>query len=122
MATVKYKKQFIRLRLQTIHWVGVFLTKLKKLTYLENMQNNSLNHINVNTLRNKFDPLVNQIKNVDVLVVSERKLDNTFPESQSEIPGFGPPFQEDWNEFNWGFVIFIKVDIPAKSIFTHRTP
>lgn len=59
------------------------------------MQNNSLNHINVNTLRNKFDPLVNQIKNVDVLVVSERKLDNTFPESQSEIPGFGPPFQED---------------------------
>ena len=59
------------------------------------MQNNSLNHINVNTLRNKFDPLVNQIKNVDVLEVSQRKLDNTFPESQLEIPGFGPPFQED---------------------------
>ena len=59
------------------------------------MQNNSLNHINVNTLRNKFDPLVNQIKNVDVLEVSETKLDNTFPESQLEIPGFGPPFQED---------------------------
>lgn len=59
------------------------------------MQNNSLNHINVNTLRNKFDPLVNQIKNVDVLEVSERKLDNTFPESQLEIPGFSPPFQED---------------------------
>ena len=59
------------------------------------MQNNSLNHINVNTLRNKFDPLVNQIKNADVLVVSERKLDNTFPESQLEILGFGPPFQED---------------------------
>ena len=55
-----------------------------------------MNHINVYTLRNKFDPLVNQIKrNADVLVVSERKLDNSFPESQLEIPGFGPPFQED---------------------------
>ena len=60
------------------------------------MQNNSMNHINVYTLRNKFDPLVNQIKrNADVLVVSERKLDNSFPESQLEIPGFGPPFEED---------------------------
>ena len=33
-------------------------------------------HLNINSLRNKFDALVDQIKgNVDILVISETKLD-----------------------------------------------
>ena len=46
-------------------------------------------HLNINSLRNKFDALGDQIKeNVDLLVISETKLDESFPEGQFKIPGF----------------------------------
>ena len=42
-----------------------------------------LAHININSIRNRFDNLVQQIaNNVDILMISETKLDNSFPESQ----------------------------------------
>ena len=39
-----------------------------------------LAHININSTRNKFDTLVQQItNNIDILMISETKLDNKFP-------------------------------------------
>ena len=47
-----------------------------------------LAHININLIGNKFDILVQQItNNVDILMISETKLDNTFPEGQLLICG-----------------------------------
>ena len=47
--------------------------------------------LNINSLRNKFDCLVQQITwNVDILMVSETKLDNSFPLGQFLIDGYGP--------------------------------
>ena len=38
-----------------------------------------LGHLNINSLRNKFESLQEQInKNVDILLISEIKLDNSF--------------------------------------------
>ena len=46
-------------------------------------------HLNINSLRNRFDALVDHIKrNVGILVISETKLDESFSEGQFEIPGF----------------------------------
>ena len=37
-------------------------------------------HLNINSIRNNFDFLVDKIeKNVDIMMISETKLDNTFP-------------------------------------------
>ena len=50
-------------------------------------------HLIINSLRNKFDALVDQIKGkVDILVISETKLDESFPEGQFKIPGLTSPF------------------------------
>ena len=39
-----------------------------------------LAHININSIRNKFDILVQKMtNNVDILIISETKLDNSFP-------------------------------------------
>ena len=74
-------------------------------------------HLNINSLRNKFDTLVHQIKgNVDVLVISETKLDESFPEGQFKIPGFATPFRRDRNEFGGGIMVFAREDIPSKLI------
>ena len=73
--------------------------------------------LNINSLRNTFDSLVDQIKgNVDILVISETKLDESFPVGQFKIPGFATPFRRDRNEFGGGIMVFVREDIPAKQI------
>ena len=53
-------------------------------------------HWNISSLRNEFDSLVDQIKeNVDILVISETKSDESSPEGQFEVPGFTAPFRRD---------------------------
>ena len=74
-------------------------------------------HLNINSLRNKFGTLAHQIKgNVDVLVISETKLDESFPEGQFKIPGFATPFRRDRNKFEGGIMVFVREDIPSKLI------
>ena len=60
---------------------------------------------------------MDQIKgNVDILVISETKLDESFPVGQFKIPGFVTPFRRDRNKFGGGIMVFVKEDIPAKQI------
>ena len=55
-------------------------------------------HLNINSLGKKFDALLNQIKeNVDILVISENKLDESFLKGQFKIPGLTSPFRRDRN-------------------------
>ena len=50
-------------------------------------------HINVNSIRNKLDLLSDQVKgNVDILIISEIKIDESIPVYQFEIDGFNTPF------------------------------
>ena len=42
-----------------------------------------IGHLNINSVRNKFESLVRFVgNNLDILMVSETKIDDTFPESQ----------------------------------------
>ena len=46
-------------------------------------------HLNINSLRNKFDFLVPLVKDrIDILMLSETKLDVSFPETQFQMEGF----------------------------------
>ena len=50
--------------------------------------------LNINSLRNKFDMLSELIQNfVDVFMMSETKLDESFPEGQFFIDGYHTPFR-----------------------------
>ena len=74
-------------------------------------------HSNINSLRSKFDALVDQIKgNVDILKISETELDKSFPEGQFKIPGFTSPFRRERNEFGGGIMVFVTEDLPFKVI------
>ena len=65
-------------------------------------------------LRNKSGLLVDQVKNVDVLVISETKLDESFPSGQCIIPGFPFPFRRDRNQWGGSLMVFMKEDIATK--------
>ena len=71
-------------------------------------------HLNINSLRNKFDLLSEQVKgSIDILMVSGTELDDSFPESQFLIEGFHSPFRFDRNRNGGGIRQYVREDIPA---------
>ena len=66
-------------------------------------------------MKNKFDILTNQITgNGDVMVISETKLDDSFPENQFKIPGYSSPFRLGRDQNGGGIMVFVREDITAK--------
>ena len=62
-------------------------------------------HININFLSPKFEPLKDIIKdNIDILLVSETKLDDTYPDGQFFIEGYKEPIRLDRNKNGRGLV------------------
>ena len=55
-----------------------------------------IGHLNINSIRNKVDMLSYMIGNkIDILMISELKLHDTFPTSQFVIYSFIEPFTLD---------------------------
>ena len=55
-------------------------------------------------------------------MIWETKVDDTFPDSQFFLDGFGKPFRLDRNRTSRGITLFIRNDIPAKVVFTDDRP
>ena len=82
-----------------------------------------LAHLKINYLRNKLDLLADQIKgNVDVLAISETKLDDSFPAGQFKIPGYASPFRLDRNQNGDGILAFVREDITVKFLSSEEKP
>ena len=44
------------------------------------MHENAVGQININSIRNRFDPLIAAVAgNINILLVTETKIDSTFP-------------------------------------------
>ena len=62
---------------------------------------------------------MNIIKNeIDVLMISETKMDNSFPISQFTITGYSIPFRLDRTSHGGGILLLVREDIPCKIIKT----
>ena len=74
-------------------------------------------HININSVRNKFDmPSIMVKDNIDILMVLETKLNSSFPQTQFRTEEYAPPFRYDTNSYGGGILLFIREDIPTKII------
>ena len=72
-------------------------------------------HLNVNSLRTKFDIISEKIKgSTDIFMVSETKLDDRFPEGQFLIIGFHSQFRFDRNRNGGGIMLYVREDILVK--------
>ena len=59
----------------------------------ENLNKLIIAHLKVNSLRNKYEFLKGQIQdNIDILVISETKIDPSFPASQFLLNGYNTSF------------------------------
>ena len=62
-----------------------------------------IGHLNINSIHNKFEMLsMSVVQYVDILVLSETKLDSTFPSIQFLINGFSVPHRLDRNSKGGG--------------------
>ena len=53
-----------------------------------------IERLNINSLKTKFELLAHQIKdNMDILMISETKLDESFRTSQFFMNGFSSPYR-----------------------------
>ena len=59
---------------------------------------------------------------VDIMVFSETKLDDSYPMAQLCIEGFGKSLRLDRNANGGGLLIYVRADIPCKKIEKHDFP
>ena len=80
-------------------------------------------NLNIKSLPNKFGQLRRFVlKYVDVLVVTETKLDDNFLTSQFLVTEFSVAYRLDRNRNGGGIMIFIHDDIPSKVLTKHVFP
>ena len=90
---------------------------------LKNINKLVISPLNINSRSNQFDKLKLFIKDkVDVLVITETKLDFNFPDSQFIIDGFRQPYRLDRNKDGGGVMIFASEDTLSKLVSKHTFP
>ena len=72
-------------------------------------------HINIKSLRNKFDILTNSVNDhIDILMISEYKLDNFFPHALYHLKDFSNTHRLDGNSY--GILVYARNNIPSNLV------
>ena len=80
------------------------LLKIKK-QRLEYPTTNIIGHLNINSVRNKFYSLIEIIKNFNIFLFLESKLDASFPKNQFKINGY-KCFIRDCNKYGGALMFY----------------
>ena len=80
-------------------------------------------HLNINSICNKFEMLSMSVAQyVDILVLSETKLDSTFPSIQFLINGFSVPHTLDQNSKGGGILLYVRDKIIVLPLNRYSLP
>ena len=60
--------------------------------------------------------------NIDLLMISETKVDDTFPTEQFKIEGYSKPIRQDRNCHGGGLMIFSRDDLPCHELKSYELP
>ena len=97
-------------------------------SYTKTIQNENpdkliLSHLNINSTRNKFELLINQIKGTaEVLMMPEIKIDDSFPTAQFLIDGFSQPYGEDQNSSGSRIMLYVRENIASNLLKIESLP
>ena len=68
-------------------------------------------------MKTSFEALIALVKDkVDIIMISEAKIDDTFPQNQFLMEGYSTPFTLDRNAQGGGIIIYIRDGIPSKEL------
>ena len=84
---------------------------------LRNVGRLTIGYLNINSIRNKFDPLKEIVsQNLDILMVGETKIDDSFPKEQFHIEGYADPLRLDRDGEGGGLLVYVKSDITMRQL------
>ena len=92
---------------------------------LKSLRSNNLSklafaHLHINSIRNKLEFISEHVRcNVDVLMVSENKIDDSFLIGNFLI--YSPPYRLDRHSKGGGIMLYIRKDIPSNPLETGRS-
>ena len=91
---------------------------------LKNPKKVTMGHLNINSLPNKFDGIMDLVAtNLDVFLISETKIDNSFPEAQFLYDGYSKPHRKDRSlGGGGGLLLYVNENIPSRTLNTHIIP
>ena len=73
-----------------------------------------IGQLNINSIRNKFCFLESEAsKHLDILLISEAKIDETFPSAQFLPDGFSRPYKLDRCANGGGILLSVRDDISS---------
>ena len=82
-----------------------------------------IGHLNINSIHNKFEMLPMSVAQyVDILMLSETKLDSTFPSIQFLINGFSVPHRLDRNSKGGGILLYVRDKIIVLPLNRYSLP
>ena len=88
---------------------------------LKNLNKIIVGHLDINSVRNKFDFLAPQGQGIiDILMISETNLDESFPPVQFLLDGYCDPFRFDRDGNGGGILLYIRDDIPSKLLSKNK--
>ena len=80
---------------------------LRKLR-MQNPKKVVMGHLNINSLPNKSEGIMDIVaENIDVFLISETKIDYSFPEAQFKYNGYGLPHRRDRALGGGGLILFV---------------
>ena len=86
---------------------------------IKNLNKTKIGHININSLRNKFELLTEMVRDkVDLLMISETKLDSSFTDAQFYMKYYWKPYRLDRNGKGGGIILYVREGIPSKLIIS----
>ena len=89
----------------------------QRLKYSESL---IIGHLNTNSVRNKFSTLQQTVLNkTDILLLSETKIDDSFPNSQFFAEGF-KMYRKDRTKTGGGLLLYVNENLPGKIINSYK--
>ena len=90
---------------------------------IENLGSDKLifGNLNINSINSKFDQMKFLLQGkVDIVVLTEIKLNNSFPTNKFLIEGYSKSFRLDETEIDQGgLLVYIREDITCKELRSH---
>ena len=89
----------------------------QRLKYPKNL---IIGHLNINSMRNKFSSLQQTVLGkTDILLLSETKIDDSFPDFQFFAEGF-KMYRKDRTKIGGGLLLYVNENLPGKIINSYK--
>ena len=90
---------------------------------IQNPKKVIMGHLNINSITNKFQGIMDLVgKHLDIFLISETKIDGSFPEAQFCYDGYAVPHRKDRALGGGGLMLFVNENIPSKKLTAHILP